>query len=33
LRCASDAIRIDSAGLTPDAVVGKMLAVVRERGG
>ncbi len=33
LRRAEDAIEIDSAGLTPDEVVGKMLAVVRTRGG
>lgn len=33
LRQADDAVEIDSSGLTPDEVVSKMLAVVRERGG
>jgi cytidylate kinase len=33
LRRADDALEIDSSGLTPDQVISKMLAVVRERGG
>jgi CMP/dCMP kinase len=33
LRRAADAVEIDSSGVTPDAVVGRMLAIVRERGG
>ena len=33
LRQAEDAVAIDSSGMTPEQVVARMLAVVRERGG
>jgi CMP/dCMP kinase len=33
LRRAEDAVEIDSSGLTPEEVVARMMAIVRERGG
>jgi cytidylate kinase len=33
LRRAEDAVEIDSSGLTPDEVLGRMIAIVRARGG
>ncbi len=33
LRRAEDAVEIDSSGLTPEEVVGRMIAIVRARGG
>jgi CMP/dCMP kinase len=33
LRCAEDAIEIDSSTMLPDAVIAEMMAIVRKRGG